>query len=376
MTELLPIFIFSMIMAYLSDRSSDAYIDEWGSKRYTRKDRFFFFIMALSMCVFVGLRRAYNDTSTYLNIYNADISAEKSIMSQMSFSLSDSPAFKLVILSMKKVGMSDQTYLMLFALFDVAVGLWFIRKYTNNISLAVFYFYAMDLYTFYMAAIVQCTAFSCCLIAVDRLLSNKKLRFLIWIVIGILFHPYCALYLLAPLMMKAPWTKITYLTLLAVMLGVVFFRPLLETMISITTAMGEDYTVEEFSQGGVNIFRVAVCIIPTVLSFMARRFLVNSTNKTENLLINFAILNGLLMFLALFGTANYFARMANYFLIFQIFALPLLFRYFNPQSKSMLLWMSVVGYSVYFYYSNGILYGGFDSLYRRITLLEYLQSLF
>ncbi len=376
MTELLPIFIFSMILAYLSDRSSDAYIDQWGDKRYTRKDKIFFFIMALSMCVFAGLRRSYNDTYTYLNIYNADISAEKSILSQMTYSLSDSPAFKLAILTMKKIGLSDQTYLMLFALFDVGVGLWFIRKYTNSIALAVFYFFTMDMYTFYMAAIVQCTAQACCLIAVDRLLSNKKLGFWLWIIIGILFHPYCALYVIALVMVKAPWTKVTYISLLAVGLGVVFFRPILGAVVEITSAMGEDYTVEEFSQEGVNVFRVAVCMIPTILSFAAQRFLLENKDKKENLIINLAILNGLLMFLGLFGTANYFARMANYFLIFQIFALPLLFRYFNPQSKSMLIMMSIVGYALYFYYSNGILYGGFDVIFRRVTLLEYLQSLF
>lgn len=374
MTELLPIFIFSMILAYLSDRYSDSYIDEWGSKRYSRKDVFFFFIMALSMSVFVGLRRNYNDTYVYLQMYD-NLSVEKSISSQMNLSLASSPGFTFVSLLMKKAGFNDQTYLMLFALFDVGVGLWFLRRHTNNITLAVFYFYAVGIYTFSMAAVMQCTAFSCCLIAVDRLLSNRKIYFVIWILIGVLFHPYCALYLVAPIMMRAPWTRTTYLTILVIAVGIVFFRPILETIINITTAIGESYTVEEFSQEGVNVFRVAVCIIPTVLSFTARRFLVDSKNKEENLLINFAILNGLLMFLALFGTANYFARMANYFLMFQVFALPLLFRYFNPESKRLLTVMSIVGYTIYFYYANGILYGGFDVLFRRITLWEYLKTL-
>ena len=124
MTELLPIFIFSMILAYLSDRSSDAYIDEWGSKRYSRKDVFFFFIMALSMSVFVGLRRNYNDTYVYLQMYD-NLSVEKSISSQVNLSLAGSPGFTFLSLLMKKAGCSDQTHLMLFALFDVGVGLWF-----------------------------------------------------------------------------------------------------------------------------------------------------------------------------------------------------------------------------------------------------------
>ena len=209
-----------------------------------------------------------------------------------------------------------------------------------------------------------------------RLLSNKKIGFWFWLIVGILFHPYCAVYAVAPLMTRSPWTKVTYLTLFAVALGIIFFRPMLETMINITTAMGEDYTVEEFSQGGVNIFRAAVCMIPTLLSFSARHFLVTNTDKKENLLINLAIMNGLLMVVALFGTANYFARLANYFLIFQVFALPLLFRYYNPRSQFFLVICSIIGYIVYFYYANGVLFGGFDKLFRKITLFEYLSSLF
>ena len=375
MTELLPIFIFSMILAYLSDRSSDAYIDEWGSKKYTRKDKFFFFIMTLSMCVFVGLRRSYNDTYTYLQMYG-NLSATESIASQVKLSLASSPGFTFVSLLMKKAGCSDQTYLMLFALFDVGVALWFIRKYTNSITLAVFYFYAIGTYTFFMAAIMQCTALSCCLLAVDRLLEKKKIPFILWIIIGMSFHTYCVLFLIAPLMLKAPWTKVTYLTIAIILLAIVFLRPLLETLITITTAMGETYTVEEFTQEGVNAFRMAVCIIPTLMSFAARQFLIQNNDRKENLLVNLAIMNGLLMFLALFGTANYFARMANYFQIFQIFALPLLFRFFNYQSKRLLTVLSIVGYVMYFYYSNAILYGGFDSYFRKITLFEYLKSLF
>ena len=79
------------------------------------------------------------------------------------------------------------------------------------------------------------------------------------------------------------------------------------------------------------------------------------------------------MVLALFGTANYFGRMAYYFSIFQVFALPILFECFDENTERFLKIGSVVGYLVYFYYANAILYGGFDFLFRRITLGEFLK---
>jgi hypothetical protein len=84
------------------------------------------------------------------------------------------------------------------------------------------------------------------------------------------------------------------------------------------------------------------------------------------------------MFLGLFGTANYFARMANYFLIFQCIALPYLVeKYFVSESDGILSMktMMIAGYSGYFIYAEAIIFGGFDALHSGISFNSFLSLL-
>ena len=58
------------------------------------------------------------------------------------------------------------------------------------------------------------------------------------------------------------------------------------------------------------------------------------------------------MFVGLFGTANYFARLANYFLIFQSQALPWILKKIGGRDGKMLTILMVLGFIAYFYYAN------------------------
>ena len=374
MRELLPIFIISMVLAGLSEMQSDYQMNPDGGRVCVRKDRLFFFIMAVLAAGFVGLRTRYNDTGGYRMVYeNMDVS--RSLFETVKFyDLSTSPGFVFVNYLLRHANVTTEGYIMTYALFDIGVILWFVRKHTNTITLSIFLVFATGVYTFCMAAIMQMTALAFCLLAVDRLLERKYLYFLIFIVLGIFFHTFCIVFLLASFMQEAPWTRNTYIMIIAVIIGIIFFKPLLTVVIDITNALGETYTVDGFTGEGVNVFRAAVSIVPAFLSFLVQGELQDSEDREKNLLVNLAILNGALMVLGLFGTANYFARMANYFCIFQVFALPILFECFDEHTERILKIGCVVGYLAYFYYSRGIMYGGFDRNFERITLGEFLKT--
>lgn len=69
MSKLLPVFIFSLIMAYISDKRAHIDFNKFGDKIYRHKEKIFFFLMAVVVIVFVGLRTSYNDTETYRYSY-------------------------------------------------------------------------------------------------------------------------------------------------------------------------------------------------------------------------------------------------------------------------------------------------------------------
>ena len=161
--------------------------------------------------------------------------------------------------------------------------------------------------------------------------------------------------------------------MLAIFLAAGFLlRPMIGTVVSITTLLGEEYTVSSFTGDGVNIFRVLVCNVPLVLSFLYRGQLFGNSSKAENLIVNFTMLNGAIMFVGLFGTANYFGRLANYFLIFQSLSLPWMLKKIGGRDGRILKILMVAGYLVYFCYENAI-NRPFDQDFARLSLSEYLN---
>lgn len=375
MSKLLPIIIFGMIMAFLSDRNSDYYRGRFGEKIYTRKEVVFFLLLTVAMAVFVGLRTRGNDTYAYRHMYEILPTGWSAVWSTDWSNLASAPGFQTINTIIKSVGFSVQDFLMLYAVFTVGTYLWFVRKYSGNLLFSVFLFFTMGIYTFTFAAIKQTVAVAFLLIATDRALKRKYVRFVFWIAVAMLFHPYAFLYLIIPFLNYKPWTRKTAFLLLATAVGALAFSFLLGPVLDIANALGADYTESEMTQGGVNIFRVFVVWVPVFLSFLVRDAIGKKNNRLTNIIVNAAMINAVIMFIGLFGTANYFARLANYFLIFQALALPVILEFFDPDDRRNLTLAAVAGYSAYFYYAEAIANGAFDNAYAFMSVLDYIRQL-
>lgn len=372
MSKLLPIFIFGIILAYVSDKRAIVELDSYGDRVYRKKDKIIFFIITVVLAIFVGLRTSYNDTNTYMNMYEA-LSSGISNLLTIDLSLGSNPGFWVVNTIIKTLGFSTQSFLMLYAVLTVGIYLWFIRKYSDNIWLSVFLFFTMGCYTFTMAAIKQCVAVAFCLVATDRYLQNKKISFVLWVLIASTFHPYSLMYLIIPSLNFEPWSGKTYLFLLIFLIIGLSLQPLLGTVVNITTMLGEEYDATTFTGEGINIIRLAVVWVPVVISFFTRKYLRINNSKIDNIILNLAILNAEIMLIGLFGTANYFGRLANYFLIFQALCIPYLFKSFNDTSRKIIVGACVICFLLYFYYAN-VISQNFDSMFNSVSFISYFKS--
>ena len=374
MRELLVVVVPALVLAALAEINSTYEIGKFGEKVYLRKDKMFYSIMAVMMAVFVGLRVSYNDTYAYRHAYEL-FEKGSSVFKGIDWSIGSNPGFNVLNRVLKNIGFETQDFLMFYALITVCIYIWFVRKYSENMWLSMFFFMTMGCYTFTMAAIKQTVAVAFCLIATDKAIEKKWISFIFWVLLAATFHPYSLMYLIVPLLDFGTWTIKSYLMISIFGVVGIGLDSVLGTLVDVTTMFGEEYDVASFSEAGVNIFRVAVVWVPVILSFLAKKYTGVSENRANNVVMNLAILNAEIMFVGLFGTANYFARLANYFLIFQTIALPMMFKFYNRKSKRLLIFGAITGYTLYFIYAEGINFGGFDGLFRRITLLEYIQSL-
>ncbi len=370
MSKLLPVTVICLILAALSDYFSER--DEETGK-YIRKEHFFWIIMTVVMIFFVGLRTNYNDTSAYVHAYS--LIDPNSDFKSLSMDLGSSPGFNFVNLLMVKAGFSSQSFLLFHSAFTIGVYLWFLHKYTDHIFLCAFFFITMGSFTFTLAAIRQCIAMAFGLIATDFVIRKKYVLFILALGVGTLFHPYLAMFLLVPFLRFKTWEPRTWIVLFSFLLGGFLLRPLIGTVINIATLIGKEYDAAELMREGVNPVRLIVVSVPVVLSLFARESIFSQEDENNNLFMNLTMLNAEIMFIALFGTANYFARLANYFLPFQPLALPWLFTHFEPKSKRFLTISAILCFFAYFVYAN-LFNQHFDSFFKSIDLFTYLKSLF
>lgn len=370
MTKLWILLAVSLAMAGIIDRRDRARFRmgiEYGERLWTC-------LLILCLGFFCGLRTWGNDTVTYLQMYEQIPLLEEYFRSG-GYPFAEGVGFGAVMSALKTLGFSAQDFLMVFAFATVIPYVQFVRRYSESAVFGVFLMFATGFYTFSLAAIKQCVATGICLMAVSCALERKWIRFLLLIALASLFHPYALIYLLVPVMMFKPWTLRTLICVVVSMVAGLYLDTLIGPVLDITDLIGADYTEESFAGEGVNFFRVVVAFVPVILAAVYGRSLFRDSTETDDLMFNLAMLNALIMFVGLFGTANYFARLANYFLPAQIIALPWILNRIQRWDQAWLKPACVLGYLGYFYYENAII-RPFDFGYSHMTIWEYLSGVF
>lgn len=366
MKELVVLLLAAVALAWCADHMS------FGALREEKPHRAIFFTVLLILLLggYAGLRTKYNDTGAYRHAYEV---MQAGAAGQMSLKIGTNPLFNVINGWLKGMGVSTQNFLMFWALLTVGGYLLFLHWHGTDYPLTVFLFIVTGCYTFVFAGIKQAAAMALAVVGVHFALKRKWVLYGLLLAAGACIHPYTLLYFLVPVLLFRPWSRRTYVLLgLAVCAGFLL-QPLIGTLVDITAMMGKEYTVDSFTGEGVNLFRVLVCNVPTLLSWLYRRQLFEDSTREENLMVNLAMLNGAIMFVGLFGTANYFGRLANYFLLFQSVSLPWMVKKIGGRDGRTLTIFMVLGYSAYFYYANAI-NQPFDQGFARLTVAEYLAQ--
>lgn len=370
MTKLWILLAVSLIVAWIID-NRDLDLRRRGIRS---REHGVTWVLILVLGFFCGLRIWGNDTVTYLQMYDQMPLWEDFLVSN-AYDFATGIGFSALTSLLKTWGFSAQDYLMFYAFATVIPYVLFVRKYSGSMVFGVFLMFTTGFYTFSLAAIKQCMATGLCLMAVSFALDRKWVLYLLWMGLAVLFHPYALIYLLVPFLMFKPWTKWTFIYMAVFMAAGFYLESLLGTVLDITDMMGASYDEESFVGEGVNIFRVMVCFVPVVLAALYGKVLFENSTRTDDLMFNMAMVNALIMFVGIFGTANYFARLANYFLPAQVIVLPWILRKAHHMDKKWLIPGCVVGYLGYFIYENAII-RPFDTEYSHMNFWDYVLGLF
>lgn len=369
MTRLWTLLAVSLIMACLIDYRDQA-LQYRGIRR---REVLVTWLLIMVLGFFCGLRTWGNDTITYFHIYQL-MPLWEDFLAEYNHNFSEGLGFSALTCLLKTWGFSQQDYLMFYAFATVIPYVLFVRRYSGSMVFGVFLMFATGFYTFSMAAVKQCMATAFCLMAVSCALDRKWIGYALLLGLASLFHPYALVYLLIPFMMFKPWSFKTLFYVVIFMAAGFYLESLLGTVLDITDMMGAAYDEESFTGEGVNIFRVVVSFVPMLLATVYGKELFRDSSREHNLMFNLAMLNALIMFVGLFGTANYFARLANYFLPAQVIVLPWILGKAHPRDKVWLIPACVVGYLGYFVYENAII-RPFDMHFTHMSFWDYILGL-
>lgn len=369
MKEYLFFIAVTLLLAWVIERT---YVGAPNTIGTRSKDRLCYFLIFAALTIFIGLRTYYNDTVTYIAFYDRSATFP-AFWNSFSAELGANPGFMITQAWLKTIGVSSQGFLLFFAAISIACSVYFLKTYSNNLLLSLFLFFATNAYTLTASALKQSVAIALSLLAVTFALKKKWIPFVILMFLAAIFHPYVLLFALVPFLTFKPWSKMTYIMLAAFIAAGFMLEALLGTIVDITSMIGDSYSEEALIGEGINFFRVLVANVPVALTFMYRRCLFRNSTKTENLMINLAMLNGAIMFVGMFGTAIYFSRMASYFTIAQCVALPWILSKLPHDRKQFYTTAMIIGYCGFFMYAN-VISQSFDANFSRITLFEYLRN--
>jgi len=369
-TRLWVLLAVSLLIALIID-IRDKNLAASGS---SRKDVFFTVLLTVILAFFCGLRTWGNDTGTYREIYEYLTPDLEGFLANELPDFADGIGLSFVNSILKTLHFTFQDVLIFYAFANIIPYVFFVRRYSKSMVFGVFLMFTTGFYTFTLAAIKQCMATAFCLLSISAALDKKWIRYIVCIGLATMFHPYSMVYLLVLFLMFKPWTKRTFIYM-AVFISIGFLlENLLGVVLDITDMMGANYDETSFVGEGVNIFRVLVSFVPLMMALLGGRKTFENSTKTDNLMFNLAMLNALIMFVGLFGTANYFARLANYFLPGQIITLPFLLKRWTPRQRTILIILCIVGYLGYFYYEHAII-RPFDIGYPQMNFFDYIASL-
>ena len=310
---------------------------------------FLLILICLVLCGFAGLRSSYNDTKTYIAIFQNTPDSIYSIFHD-EFMVGNAYLYKLFNWFLYHFISTDyHVYFFIASAMFVVPSVFAINKYSETFTYSMFLFMTSGLYLFSLAAIRQSIAIGILVMAVDAFIEERYKRFICLVLIATSFHFYAVIVILIMFIKKDQVFGLRMtavcLVILLIGLGMTQFSGYFS---SIATIMGKEISATEISTGSVSVFRAAVYIAPVLLVLISKKAINQDTDKKNNVFVTLSVLSGAFMVLALFGNPILIGRLPYYFLIGMVISLPNVIKHgFNRQSANALSFLAIICYCIY-----------------------------
>lgn len=352
-----------------------AYCSEWTGSRPLKgrpvRWNVWLVLMTVVMTMFSGLRTGYNDTAAYISGFlNAD-SVAVFLASPDNLNILHNPLFYFVTSVFRGLTDNYHIYLMAFAVLNTVLFVRFLRRYAaeGNLAFTVYLYFTIGVFTFSMAALKQITASALLTLAIPALVEKKWVRYFAIVIVAGLIHTYAFIFLFLPFLTGKPWGWKSILLLLATVWVMLTFESTIGSVLEYADSMGKHVAEYEVFDGNqMNPFRVAVFAVVPAAAWIFRRYLEPELDREKCIMLNMSIISLMFMLLASINGANMFGRLARYFVLGSVVALPwIIDSVFNKRSARLLKNIAAICYFAFFLYDNQ----QFSQYYQSIPIWEF-----
>lgn len=373
MTKLLTVFAIAMALAYISEQNTKA-IRASGEHYSVWKD-WAYIGLAVALVLFAGLRTTYNDTGNYIDGFERAPEIYEWLADPENLNPFKNPLFYLFQSLVKTATGQARHMIFLAALFSELCFLWFFKRYAPHFLFSVFIFFTLGTFVFTLAAIKQVLGMAILTLGIPCIEKKKWGRFYLVVLLAALFHTYALMFAVLPLFRAKPWSALTFCVVLVVAVVMMNFEEAISAFMDQANDLGKtlaDYEV--FADATINVFRLAVYVVPPAISLIFRKWVLHNGSGMDNVFIHMSIMSLAFMCMGTQAGANMFGRMGNYFELGTICCLPwMLEKTFVEKSYRQVAAVACVCFFGFFYYANAISLT-FDVEYNAMGLLEFFFS--
>ena len=270
----------------------------------------------------------------------------------------------LVYLGTKIFGNNAEVFFFVVAAFQMYSLIRLYRKYSSDLWLAIFVFVASTDYLSWMQnGIRQFIAVTWILLFSDWIFEKKYLKMCIVILIAGTIHTSALLMIpIIFIIQGKAFNKKTILVSIAVILLLAYLEqavPVVNELLSETEYSNAITDWQTSNSDGVNIFRVLVYSVPTILSLLGCRIIRNYDDNRLNILCNMSVVATLLYIVGMFTSGIYVGRLPIYCTLYTNgMLLPwLINNIFERRTRNFVYAIMIPCYCTFYYYQTHFVWG-------------------
>lgn len=289
------------------------------------------FLLMFVLVFFTGLRSSFGDTAAYILGYRRIQPGLATAFLQLLDLTQEETLFSAYGTAMRTLfGTSFEPYL-----FGIAAvtGYLFYRTmfaYSGSYYTSFILFMLMDNWSWMQNGIRQFLAVAICFACLRFIDEDRPIPYLL-VVLGVAVRIHTSAFVMAPmffLVRGEPWERRTVCILVATVFAVMFSSRVLNLAGDVFS--GSQYADEIASDsfrenGGSNVIRTLIFLIPPVLAFLNRFEMKEKAPKAIKVCVNMSVVCACLSAFANVTSGIYVGRMPIYFSVYNLILLPWMF---------------------------------------------------